>query len=736
MTQGLGRYDPEPGRNERLEDMMLSLSQAPEILASFGGTNGGWLQSSLYADAAGDLFGTTEQGGATGFGIAFELVKTATGYSAPVTLATFTGTNGEYSHAGLIADAAGDLFGTTSGDGSSTHGTVFELVKTATGYGAPVILTAFNGTNGNVPMAALTIDAAGDLFGTTLSGGANGAGNVFELAKTATGYAAATTLATFAGANGASPEGKLITDAAGNLFGTTEYGGADNDGNVFELAKTATGYAAPVTLASFTAATGRLLTAGLTMDAAGNLFGVTRYGGAKNDGTVFEMAKTATGYAAPVTLTGFTGSNGDQPLSALIIDAAGNLYGTTRYGGASNDGTVFELVKTATGYSAPVTLASLNASTGLWPEASLTRDAAGDLFGTAVWGGANKDGTVFEVTAAQVATALAAAEATQTYTLTTKATSISGDIGNDVINAAAKTLLKPDVLIGGTGTNTLNLIGGGAFNLAAPATLSNIAIVNLAEGQVSTASVQTVSLRAGLNAQIYITSGTPEAGSTDPETITVNGAAGDASTIHLGAGNDIVTLGSAAESVVNTPTGATTAQALSAEITAASALVKATATTAGALISTSGATTLELTDGGTVQLNAADTGVAAINLDNTTTAWSFISTLEAGQSITDKSASADTLNVWGANDTITLGKNDTLALHAGMGNDTVFGFATSGAKQDMLQLDSNVFADWAHLLGATTQQGSDLLITIDASDSIVLKNVSLASFTQADVKFA
>ena len=711
-------------------------AQAPVALAAFGGINGGWLQSNLIADAAGDLFGTTAQGGASGFGTVFELVKTATGYSAPVTLATFNGNNAEYSHAGLIMDAKGDLFGTTSGDGTSSNGTVFELVKTATGYAAPTTLATFTGTNGSVPMGGLVADAAGDLFGTTIGGGTSGNGNIYELVKTATGFAAPVTLASFTGANGRLPMGNLIRDAAGDLFGTTEFGGAKNDGTVFELVKTATGWSAPVTLGTFNGANGQYSAAGLVMDAAGDLFGTTRLGGANKQGTVFELAKTATGFAAPATLVSFNATNGAQPMAALITDAAGDLFGTTRLGGASNAGTVFELVKTATGYSAPVTLASLDFTNGAYSQASLTFDAAGDLLGTATWYGANNQGTVFEVSATQVANALASARAQQTYTLTSHAVTISGDIGNDVITAAAGTLIGGDVIIGGTGTNTLNLTGGGAFNLRTPATLANIGIVNLAEGQASSATAQTVTLRAGLNAQIYVASGTPAAGSTDPERIVINGVAGDASTIHLGTGTDTVNLGSAAETIVGSGQVVANARVLGAAAISGTVLVNATAATAGALIENrGGATTVNLSGGGTATLNSADVGVTGVALGNATTAWNFTSDKESGVTIVDRSASADMINLLGSNATVTLGAADTVALHAGMGNDVITGFATSGTKQDVLQFDSNVFSDWSHLLGATTQQGSDLLITIDSSDSVLLKNVSLASFAQSSARF-
>jgi uncharacterized repeat protein (TIGR03803 family) len=162
----------------------------------------------------------------------FELVKTAGGYT-PTTLLNFDGSNGASPYGSLIADAAGDLFGTTAGVGSASPGTVFELVKSAGGY-TLATLFSFNGANGAQPYSSLLIDAAGDLFGVTLHGGTSGDGTVFELANTASGYTL-NTLVNFNGANGADPVGSLTVDAAGDLFGTTYQGGSFGDGTVFEV---------------------------------------------------------------------------------------------------------------------------------------------------------------------------------------------------------------------------------------------------------------------------------------------------------------------------------------------------------------------------------------------------------------------------------------------------------------------------------------------------------------------
>ena len=376
-------------------------------LVSFNSASGQFPDAGLIADAAGDLFGMTATGGAYGYGTVFELVNNGGGGYTPVTLLSFSSTPGVTgSDSGVIADAAGDLFGTTPSGGAVGDGTVFELVNHGGGSYAPVTLLSFNGANGASPVSGLIADAAGDLFGTTASGGANGDGTVFEIAKAGAGYASTpTTLFSFDGANGAGPVSGLIADAAGDLFGTTPSGGAYGYGTVFELVNNGGGVYTPVTLLSFNGGDGEF--AGrLIADAAGDLFGTTEEGGAGGTGTVFELVNHGGSVYTPVTLLSFSynGADGANPSGGgLIADAAGDLFGTTGEGGAYNApglprGTVFELVNNGGGSYTPVTLVSFNGADGAGPVGGLIADAAGNLFGATAGGGAAGYGTVFEIT--------------------------------------------------------------------------------------------------------------------------------------------------------------------------------------------------------------------------------------------------------------------------------------------------------------------------------------------------
>jgi uncharacterized repeat protein (TIGR03803 family) len=264
-------------------------------------------------------------------------------------------------------------------------------------------------------------------------------GLVFMLLSALAGSAAASaqtleTLVSFSGPGIAEPEGSLIADANGNLFGTTAEGGTSNYGSVFEIAKdstTSSGYAStPTTLVSFDDSDGPFPAADLIADATGNLFGTTLYGGGY--GSVFEIAKdstTSTGYAStPKTLVSFDDSDGAFPFAGLIADANGNLFGTTAEGGTSNYGTVFEIAKTSTGYaSTPTTLVSFDGNDGASPFAGLIADASGNLYGTTVNGGASEVGTVFEI---------ARDSTTSTGYASTPKTLVSFDVSDGSVPAA------------------------------------------------------------------------------------------------------------------------------------------------------------------------------------------------------------------------------------------------------------------------------------------------------------
>jgi uncharacterized repeat protein (TIGR03803 family) len=367
-------------RVEQLETRITPY--ALSTLASLNSIAGANPIAGLVMDSSGNLYGTTTGGGTSGYGTVFEVAQ---GSGTITTLASFNGTNGRQPYNSLILDGSGNLYGTTRIGGASNDGVVFEV---AHGSGTITTIASFNGTNGANPIGALVVDGSGNLYGTTNAGGASGDGTVFELAP---GSGTITTLASFNGTNGKNPSGGLLIDGTGNLYGVTSWGGASSVGVVYELAQ-GSGTIAP--LASFSGFGDPHGT--LVLDGSGNLYGTTSavevlFGDILSYGTLFELAH---GSSTIATLATFNGTNGTDPLGSLVLDGSGNQYGATYQGGAANDGTVFEL---PAGSSTIATLASFNGTNGAEPNGGVILDGSGNLDGTTDVGGASGDGTVFEL---------------------------------------------------------------------------------------------------------------------------------------------------------------------------------------------------------------------------------------------------------------------------------------------------------------------------------------------------
>jgi uncharacterized repeat protein (TIGR03803 family) len=320
---------------------------------------------------------------------------------------------------GVIFDAKGNLYGTNKTGGSYGYGTVFKLTPPAAGKTAWTESTIFSsfalsGASGESPSGGLMFDAKGNLYGVTNGSGRGGGGTVFKLTPPAAGKTAWTETTifsfTFDGASGSGPQGNLIFDTKGNLYGTTYTGGKSNAGTVYRLTPPAAGKTAwtETVLFSFNETSGSFPQAGLVFDRKGNLYGTTSGGGTLEgyeDGTVFKLTPPAVGKTAwtETVLFSFDGTDGNAPNAGLALDAKGDLYGTTTQGGKFNAGTVFKLASPAAGKTAwtETVLASFNFSGpyGNTPEGSLVFDAKGNLYGTTNQGGTGSSGNVFELTA-------------------------------------------------------------------------------------------------------------------------------------------------------------------------------------------------------------------------------------------------------------------------------------------------------------------------------------------------
>ena len=368
------------------------------------GSDGAQPYAGLIADRAGNLYGTTAFGGGhqscqgLDCGTVFKLAPDG----SETMLYAFTGGNdGGWPVGGLIADGNGNLYGTAEIGGAFQNGTVFRIAPD----GSETTLYAFQGgSDGSHPESTLLVNGNGDLFGTTVSGGSfngsdcstAGCGTVFGLRQDGV---KATLYAFQGGSDGWAPTGELIVDESGNLYGTTTNGGSACDcGTAFEISPVGT----ETQLHVFQGGSqdGAMPYAGLVADAAGNLYGTTAAGGSCKQnrsgcGTVFKLSPRG---KETVLITFQGGNYGSEPLSGLIMDKTGNLYGTTSWGG--NDrcnhkgcGSVFEL----TTQGVEKILYGFQSSHGHLPRAGLLLGSHGELYGTATEGGTNNNGVVFEL---------------------------------------------------------------------------------------------------------------------------------------------------------------------------------------------------------------------------------------------------------------------------------------------------------------------------------------------------
>jgi len=375
----------------------------------------GWeISARLIFDQAGNLYGTTVQGGnlnycnRIGCGVVFKLTPNADGSWTESVLHSFNGKDGADPYVGLVLDQAGSLYGTTSGGGADGAGVVFKLTPNAGGSWTESVLHSFHGSDGSYPYR-LTLDPTGNLYGATVWGGTANYGNVFKLTPNTHGSWTESVLHNFCSltscSDGANPsDADLIFDADGNLYGVTTYGGAYGGGVAFELTPNSDGSWMESVLYNFTGDKDGGLPTSLIFDAAGNLYGTTVSGGAYGDGIVFTLVPRSDGSWTESVLHNFTGGKDGGDLRAgLIFDQVGNLYGITRYGGNLGDcsygcGVVFKLVRNSTGAWHETVLHYFAGHPGEYPFGGLIWNAAGDLYGTTRGDGTTTFGSVFEIT--------------------------------------------------------------------------------------------------------------------------------------------------------------------------------------------------------------------------------------------------------------------------------------------------------------------------------------------------
>ena len=384
-----------------------------KILHSFKaiGVDGNSPQGSLVVDNHGNVYGTTFAGGQYGVGTVFELEPQPDGTWIEDVIYSFVpnGRDGFYPHSGLISGSGGALYGTTGNGGTHFGGTVFKMLPQPGGGWTETVLHSFNpnGVDAAYPSAGLALDSRGNLYGVSNNGGANFAGAVFKLWPQHGGGWGEHVLYSFCSksncADGQYPlYGGVVVDRAGNVYGTTENGGAYQGGVVFEISPGQSGWTETVVHSFGQGTDGNDPSfARLLLDASGNLYGTTHNGGAHRRGTVFELSHQPDGGWTSTILYDFkvTGFDGWFPFAGLIFDHAGNLLGTTAGGGTQSDGTAFRLTHGQGGWTeSKLHSFDSDRKDGANPVyATLVFDKAGDLFGTTWPGGAYNSGVAFEL---------------------------------------------------------------------------------------------------------------------------------------------------------------------------------------------------------------------------------------------------------------------------------------------------------------------------------------------------
>ncbi len=370
-------------------------SQTYKVIYNFSGqgSDGATPYGGPTLDHLGNLYGTTNLGGTYSSGSVYRLSPNGSSWKY-TSLYSFKGvTDGAgpgYETLAIGADRA--LFGTTEAGGN--FGTAFAICACP---GREIQIQRFgSGTDGAEPMNGVVFDSAGNFYGATLLGGANGNGAVYEAKRSGKTWTESVIYSFTGGSDAINPVATVSLDAHGNLYGTAPAGGAFSNGAVYELSRSSSGWTESVLYSFQGGNDGANPVGGVIVDKAGNLYGTTFDGGINGGGTVYELSPSNSGWTFTV-LYSFVGGYGG-PYNKLTLDTKGNLYGFTNSEGAYGFGEIFKL----TPGNGTWTLTDLydfpGGAEGGFPYGSVAVDGTGDVFGTAVIGGSNNQGIIFEIT--------------------------------------------------------------------------------------------------------------------------------------------------------------------------------------------------------------------------------------------------------------------------------------------------------------------------------------------------
>ena len=380
-------------------------ASAAKLIYSFAGSGDGeYTDTELVMDSAGNLYGTSVQGGTYGGGTVFQVTPAG----VHTVLYDFTGgADGGEPYKGVTLDAQGDLYGTavTGGGGSCEGGcgVAFKLSNSGGVWTQTVIHTFTGGNDGSGPGSPVAIDKQGNVYGTTPTGGANGMGVVYQLRPGATGGWTLRVIHTFTGGSdgGGGSASRLMIDATGNLYGVCTVGGTNGFGTVYKMSSVQGKWQFTTLYAFKDQPDGALPYGGVISDKAGNLYGTTYYAGVHDLGTVYKLTHGNGTWTESVLYSFKGGTDGASPISSLVADAAGNLYGTTSDGGAAACvcGVIFKLTRGATGkWTESVAYRFPGMPQPGFAYNGMVGDSAGNFYGATVHGGSGNDGAIYQFT--------------------------------------------------------------------------------------------------------------------------------------------------------------------------------------------------------------------------------------------------------------------------------------------------------------------------------------------------
>jgi uncharacterized repeat protein (TIGR03803 family) len=388
-------------------------AQTYKVLYNFtGGQDGAFPSSGLTMDIGGNLYGTARNGGSSnctdGCGTVYKLTKKNNNWLFAPLYRFQGGEDGAHPEDKVVIGPNSSLYGTTAYGGSSNCsdgcGTVFNLKPTPTRPPTPLtpwvetVLYRFQGGNdGSLPSGHLVFDASRAIYGVTYSGGGSGNdGTVYKLTPSGQDYTESVIYSFTHSSDGYYPVGAVAFDQAGNLYAVARDGGATGYGTVIQLTPSGGGWTETM-LYNFLAPDGRYPVSGVILDQSGNLYGSNPQGGSAGGGTIYELTFSDGGWTFTLVYALVGGYQGG-PQDKLVMDAAGNLYGTSKKNGAHFYGSVFKLSPSDQGWTYTTLYDFPGGSNGRYPLCDLILDANGNLYGTTSAGGAYDQGVVFEIT--------------------------------------------------------------------------------------------------------------------------------------------------------------------------------------------------------------------------------------------------------------------------------------------------------------------------------------------------